>query len=296
MTPEARFEVRTLDARLDTEFIVDFEVPLAATTTAAEGLSSRGLVAGYGPVRILHGIDLAFRPGNLTALVGPNGCGKSTYLGTLARILKPTAGAALLDGHAIHALPTREVARHLALLPQNPITPEAITVYDLISRGRHPHQGMFRQWTEADAQAVESAMAHTGTAEFADRPVDSLSGGQRQRCWLAMTLAQEARILLLDEPTTFLDLRHQVEIMELLVRLKRDLQRTIVVVLHDLNFAAAYSDEVVMMKDGAVVAAGPTVQTFTAERVEAVFGVPVHVVRHPDTGRPWCLPKQDPAR
>lgn len=265
----------------------------AMRAAPAASLASSGLVAGYASYPVLHGIDLSFRTGHVTALLGPNGCGKSTYLGTLARILRPMAGVALLDGRAIHEMPTREVARQLALLPQSPVIPESITVYDLIARGRHPHQGLFRQWTEADADAVAAAMAHTGTAELADRPVDSLSGGQRQRCWLAMTLAQEARIVLLDEPTTFLDLRHQVEIMDLLVRLKRELNRTVVVVLHDLNFAGAYADDIVLMKDGRIVAAGPTAETFRADLIEAVFGVAVRMVRHPDTGRPWCLPRQD---
>lgn len=255
-------------------------------------LASVELAAGYPKLRVLESVTLDFRPGTITALVGPNGCGKSTYLAALARILRPLSGTALLDGQVIHDMPTREVARHLGLLPQSPNAPEAITVYDLVSRGRYPHQGLFRQWTERDASAVESALALTDTGQLADRAVDTLSGGQRQRCWLALTLAQEAEIILLDEPTTFLDLRYQVEILELLVDLTRKHGRTIIVVLHELNLAAAYADSLVMMKDGAIHAAGPIIDTFTSENIEAVFGVPVHVARHPETGRPWCLPRQ----
>lgn len=254
------------------------------------GLTSRHLASGYGAAPVLCDINLAFPPGRLTALVGPNGCGKSTYLSTLARIRRPMSGVVLLDGLAVHQLPTREVARRLALLPQSPIVPEAITAYDLVARGRTPHQGMFQQWTGADSAAVAEAMALTETAQFADRPVDSLSGGQRQRCWLAMTLAQEAEIILLDEPTTFLDLQHQVEVMELLVRLTRGRGRTIIAVLHDLNFASAYADNVVMMKNGRVEAHGPSTFVFTAEQIARVFDVLVRVVAHPDSGRPWCMP------
>lgn len=255
------------------------------------GLAAVGVSAGYGDTTVLNAIDLVVPPGKLTALVGPNGCGKSTFLSALCRILKTTSGQVLLDGKEIHDRPTREVARRLGLLPQSPLVPESISVYDLVSRGRYPHQGLLRQWSQRDADAVADALALTETAEYSQRPVDSLSGGQRQRCWIAMTLAQETGIILLDEPTTFLDLRYQVEILSLLASLVRDHGRTIAVVLHDLNFAAAHADHIVMMKDGRIVASGPTEETFTSERIEAVFQVPVHIVRHPQTGRPWCMPQ-----
>jgi len=255
-------------------------------------LASRNLVAGYDKLPVLDDVTLDFAPGTMTALVGPNGCGKSTYLSVLARILAPRAGSAVLDGRAIHRMPTREVARRLGLLPQNPNAPESITVYDLVSRGRYPHQGVFRQWTAVDEAAVETALRLTDTEHLADRHVDTLSGGQRQRAWLALTLAQEAATILLDEPTTFLDLRYQVEILELLHRLTRELGRTIVVVLHELNLTAAFADNLVMMREGRIHAAGPTADTFTADNVESVFGIPVHVAQHPETGRPWCLPRQ----
>lgn len=259
-------------------------------------LASRDLVAGYSNVPVLHDVSLDFERSTVTALVGPNGCGKSTYLGVLARILAPESGTAILDGKAIHAMPTRKVAQRLGLLPQSPVAPEAITVYDLVSRGRYPHQGVFRQWTDIDEAAVETALQLTDTVQLADRPVDSLSGGQRQRCWLALTLAQEAEVILLDEPTTFLDLRYQIEILELLVRLTREYRRTVVVVLHELNLTAAHADNLVMMKDGRVHAAGTVDAVFTAGNIEAVFGVAVHILSHPETGRPVCVQRQRSVR
>ncbi|WFS04346.1 ABC transporter ATP-binding protein [Rhizobium tumorigenes] len=253
-------------------------------------LSAREVSAGYGRQTVLAGISLDIGAGKLTALVGPNGCGKSTMLATIARLMKPSAGNVLLEGHDIHVLPTRSVARKLGLLPQSPVVPEGLTVYDLVSRGRHPHQGFLKQWTDKDEQAVRQALEVTDLSDLLHRPVDSLSGGQRQRCWIAMALAQQTPVILLDEPTTYLDLHYQVEVMELLRHLAHDHDRTIVVVLHDLNFAIQYADCVVFLKNGAIrhIAADPG--TCTAELIEDVFSVQVIRLTHPQTGKPVFVP------
>lgn len=257
----------------------------------ASRLSAIDLELGYADLPVLKGLSLGVAEGKLTALVGPNGSGKSTLLSAMARLHAPSGGQVLLDGSGIQTYPTKEVARRLAILPQNPIVPEAVTVFDLVSRGRYPHQTMLRRWTEADTIAVERAMEMTNTLEFSTRPVEALSGGQRQRCWIAMALAQETDIILLDEPTSALDLHFQLEILDLLHRLTREHGRTIVIVLHDLNLAASHADHMVFLKDGRIVADGPTNQTCTAEIIETVFGVPVHVLPHPETGRPVFTPR-----
>lgn len=254
------------------------------------GLSAVDLVAGYGAERIVKGVCLDIAPGRLTALVGPNGSGKSTLLATMARLMKPLGGSVLLDGASIHHLPTKAVARRLGLLPQNPVLPEGLTVFDLVARGRYPHQGLLRHWSEADEAAVETALHLTGTHDFADTPVDRLSGGQRQRCWIAMALAQETQTILLDEPTSFLDLRYQVEILDLLHGLTRNHGRTVVAVLHDLNFAVSYADHVVFLKDGSIrgrVAAG---EACRPELIREVFDIEVLVTAHPQTGQPLFVP------
>ena len=192
----------------------------------------------------------------MTTIIGPNGCGKSTLLRTMSRLLKPTSGTVFLDGESIHDLHTRDVARTMALLPQSPIAPDGLLVRDLVGRGRHPHQRWFSQWSPEDERIVDLALEMTDTAALRDRPLDQLSGGQRQRAWIAMTLAQDTDLLLLDEPTTYLDLAHQVEVLDLVTRLNRERGRTVVMVLHDLNLAARYSDTIVVMKDGAVVTQG----------------------------------------
>src|SRR5476649_81530 len=216
------------------------------------GLALEQLCAGYGHRIIVDNVSLTIVPERMTVLAGANGSGKSTLLGAIARLLPPLGGSVLLDGAQIHRLSTKAVARRLAILPQNPAIPAGLTVFDLVSRGRYPHQRLLRQWSEADRRAVENAMTLTGTLAFARREVDSLSGGQRQRCWIAMALAQETDIILLDEPTSFLDLRYQIEILELLSDLTRYHQRTVVVVLHDLNLALNYGDSVVFMKQGKI--------------------------------------------
>jgi iron complex transport system ATP-binding protein len=265
--------------------------PAGTAPSRSPTLSAHGVSYGYAGVPVLHDLTLAIQPGRLTALVGPNGSGKSTLLSLLARLDAPGAGQVRLGETSISSQPTRQVARQIALLPQNPIVPEAVTVFDLVSRGRYPHQTMLQRWTAADTEAVETAMAMTGTLEFAGRPVNALSGGQRQRCWIAMALAQQTDIILLDEPTSALDLHFQLEILDLLHGLTRDHGRTIIIVLHDLNLAASHADRMVFLKDGRIAADGDTSEVCTAATVEAVFGVPVHVLPHPETGRPVFAPR-----
>lgn len=249
------------------------------------------VTAGYGAVPILHTVDFAAAPGRITALVGPNGCGKSTLLKVLARILRPDAGRVALFGEPVMALQTRQIAKRLALLPQGPVAPEGLTVRELVAQGRFPHQSLLRQWTRQDADAVDEAMALTDVAELADRPVTALSGGQRQRCWIAMVLAQDTDVILLDEPTTFLDLRVQVDIMALLYRIAREKGRTLLVVLHELNMAAAYADRIVMMRQGRIVQEGAPLDTVSGENLNHVFDLDAQVIADPETGRPVCIPR-----
>jgi iron complex transport system ATP-binding protein len=246
--------------------------------------------AGYASTTVLNSINLAIPDGQVTILIGPNGCGKSTLLKSLARILKPTGGHVLLDGKDIHSLNTKSVAARLGLLPQGPVAPEGLTVRELVAQGRFPHQSLLRQWTRADEDAVSGAMAITGITDFAERHVDTLSGGQRQRCWVAMVLAQETELILLDEPTTFLDLKVQVDLMDLLTGLAHERGRTLVLVLHELSLAAAYADYLVMIKEGRVVCAGRPDAIFTAERLHDVFGLRASVLRDPASGRLVCVP------
>jgi iron complex transport system ATP-binding protein len=253
-------------------------------------LSTRDLVVGYDERTVLDGLDLALPADAFTVIVGPNACGKSTLLRTMARLLTPHRGAVLLDGTAIRDLPTRQVAQRLGVLPQSPLVPEGVTVADLVGRGRQPYQRWWRQWSERDGAAVEEAMALADVAGLADRPVDTLSGGQRQRVWIAMTLAQDTQALLLDEPTTFLDLAHQVEVLDLLHRLRVERGRTVVAVLHDLNQAARYADHLVAMRAGRVVAAGPPREILDAELVRDVFGLDCVVVPCPVSGAPLVVP------
>ncbi len=248
------------------------------------------ITAGYGAESILKGIDFRAVEGGITALVGPNGCGKSTLLKVMARILLPSDGEVLLDGEPVHDIPTKEVARKLALLPQGPIAPEGLSVRELVSQGRYPHQSLLQQWSPEDCHAVAEAMADTQTEEFADRPVSSLSGGQRQRCWIAMVLAQDTPIILLDEPTTFLDLKVQVDVMTLLQKVAKS-GRTLVVVMHELNIAAAFCDHLVMMREGMIVASGTPRGIMTPERLKQVFDLDAQVIPDPETGRPICVPR-----
>ena len=219
-------------------------------------LEARDLSLGYNDRLVVDGLSLTIPQGRVTVIVGANACGKSTLLRGLARLLKPRGGSVLLDGHDISRLPTREVATRLGILPQQPVAPEGITVADLVGRGRHPHQRFWRQFSADDERAVEAALDATATTDLADRPVDELSGGQRQRVWIALALAQGTPLLLLDEPTTFLDLAHQVEVLDLLADLNDREGRTVVIVLHDLNLACRYAHHMVAMRDGRIVAEG----------------------------------------
>jgi iron complex transport system ATP-binding protein len=245
---------------------------------------------GYGDRTVVDGLDLDVVAGTVTAVIGPNGCGKSTLLRALGRLLKPTAGQVVLDGKRIDRVPTREVAKVLGLLPQAPSAPEGLTVADLVARGRHPHQAWYRQWSADDEDAVAQALDWTGIADLAERPVDQLSGGQRQRAWISMALAQGTDLLLLDEPTTFLDLAHQVDVLELVRRLHSEAGRTVVMVLHDLNLAARYADRLVAMREGRIVAAGRPAEVITEELLEEVFGLAARVIPDPVAGTPLVVP------
>ena len=257
--------------------------------TPTSRLRADGARLGYGNRIISSCLDLAILDAEFTAVVGPNGCGKSTLLKALARLLKPTAGRVILDGRDIHDQPTRQVARKIGILPQSSMVPDGITVSELVARGRFPHQGFARRWTLRDEELVAHAMDEANVTALATRRVDELSGGQRQRAWIAMALAQDTPILLLDEPTTFLDIRHQVELMELLVDLNRR-GRCLVAVLHDLNQAARFSTHLIAMRAGEIVAQGPPGEVVTPGLVEEVFGLPCVVTPDPVTGSPQVTP------
>ena len=259
----------------------------AETTTR---LAAQGVRLAYDDHVVVEHLDLAVPDGQITVIVGPNACGKSTLLRSLARLLRPSVGRVVLDGEMIQSLPTKEVARRLGLLPQSPIAPEGILVVDLVARGRTPHQKLFQQWSAADARAVRAALAATDTIDLADRPVDELSGGQRQRVWSAMALAQQTELLLLDEPTTFLDITHQVAVLDLVHDLNHEQGRTIVVVLHDLNLACRYAHHIVMMRAGEIVASGVPSDVITAESVRDVFGLDCAVIDDPISGTPLVVP------
>ena len=253
-------------------------------------LTARELTLAYDDHTVVHELDLAVPDGQVTVIVGPNACGKSTTLRALGRLLRPKGGSVLLDGAELARIPTKRIARSIGLLPQSPAAPEAITVADLVSRGRQPHQRWWQQWSDEDERAVTDAMTRTDVTELADRPVDELSGGQRQRVWIAMALAQETDLLLLDEPTTFLDIAHQVEVLDLVRRLNHEQGRTVVIVLHDLNQAARYADHLVAMESGRIVAEGHPSEVVTAELVREVFGLESVVVPDPVTGSPLVVP------
>ncbi|WP_413316755.1 ABC transporter ATP-binding protein [Agrococcus sp. 1P02AA] len=252
-------------------------------------LEARGASIGYGDRHVIEGLDVAIPDGSFTVIIGPNACGKSTLLRSLARLLPPTSGRIVLDGDDIRSRPTREVARTIGLLPQTAVAPEGITVVDLVSRGRYPHQGLLQQWSTEDERAVRAALAATSTEDLAKRRVDELSGGQRQRVWIAMVLAQETPLVLLDEPTTFLDIAHQIELLELCRRLHLE-GRTLVAVLHDINQAARYATHLIAMRDGDVVAEGTPTEVVTAELVERVFGVRSRVIDDPESHTPMIVP------
>ncbi len=259
----------------------------ASLVLAAEGVTVR--YPGREP--ILVGLDVAVPPGTFTVIVGGNGCGKSTLLRVLARVLRPEAGRVTLGGGDVARLGAKQFARAVALLAQGAIAPDGITVGDLVARGRYPHQGLLRQWSPADAEAVAGAMERTETAELADRLVADLSGGQRQRVWIALALAQETGLLLLDEPTTYLDLAHQLSVLDLCRDLVDRHGKTVVAVLHDLNHACRYADRIVAMADGRIVASGPPAEVVTAEVVDEVFGVACRIIDDPVSGTPLVVPE-----
>ncbi len=253
-------------------------------------LEASRLSLGYGERLIVDDLSVEIPPGKITVIIGANGCGKSTLLRGLARLLTPAAGAVLLDGKSVHGMPSKEVAKVMGLLPQAPIAPEGITVADLVGRGRYPHQGWFRRWTPEDDRAVAEALAATDTLELAGRPIEDMSGGQRQRVWIAMALAQETDLLLLDEPTTYLDLSHQVEVLDLLTDLNRRRGTTVVIVMHDLNLACRYADHLITMTRGAISAQGTPADVVTSEMIEHVFNMSAAIVADPVSGTPSVVP------
>jgi iron complex transport system ATP-binding protein len=264
------------------------EADVSAHAPAA--LRAEHVTLAYGEHEVASDLTVAIPSGEVTVIVGANACGKSTLLRALARLLRPRSGTVLLDGEDVHRLPTREVATRLGILPQTPIAPDGITVADLVARGRYPHQGWFRRWTDADEAALVRALEDTSTLELADRHVDELSGGQRQRVWIAMALAQDTEVLLLDEPTTFLDLAHQIDVLDLVRQLNRTKGRTVVAVLHDLNQAFRYADHVIAMRAGAVLAQGPPAELATPELIEQIFGLRCQVIADPVAGTPMVVP------
>ncbi|MCG8349719.1 MAG: ABC transporter ATP-binding protein [Chloroflexales bacterium] len=252
-------------------------------------LRAEHLTLAYDTEAIIAQLNLHIPIGQITALVGPNGCGKSTLLRGLARLLKPRAGTVLLDGKAIHSIPTRELAKQLGILPQAPVAPEGLTVRELVAQGRYPHQAWLQQWSAIDEAAVNKALAITKMESMADLPVDVLSGGQRQRAWIALTLAQETTIILLDEPTTFLDLAHQIEVLHLLEQLNREEKRTIIMIVHDLNHATRHAHHLIALRAGQVVASGAPLDVVTPALLHQVFGVEADVLPDPRTGVPLCI-------
>ncbi|WP_040807970.1 ABC transporter ATP-binding protein [Nocardia concava] len=253
-------------------------------------LAAENITLGYGERVIVDGLSVDIEPGLITTVIGPNGCGKSTLLRSLGRLLRPKSGRVLLDGKAISTMKTKDVARIVGMLPQTPVAPEGLTVADLVARGRHPHQSWLRQWSADDEAEVATALEQTGIADLAGRTLDELSGGQRQRAWISMALAQGTDILLLDEPTTYLDLAHSLEVLDLVDRLHDDFGRTVVMVLHDLNLAIRYSDRLIVMHAGRIVAQGLPADIITADLLREVFGLRAEVLEDPVSGRPMIVP------
>lgn len=253
-------------------------------------LHVKDVSVGYGERTVLNTLNVDIKRGAVTSIVGPNGCGKSTLLRTMSRLLNPTKGEIVLDGKSIHDIPTRKLATQLGLLPQTPIAPDGIVVADLVGRGRTPHQGILGRWSQQDYDIVAEALETTGISDLAERSIDELSGGQRQRVWIAMALAQRTDTLLLDEPTTYLDVKHQLDVLDLLTELNRDRGTTIVMVLHDLNLAARYSDELVAVSGGKVFAHGHPREVITKENVKSVFGIDSVIITDPVSDQPAVMP------
>lgn len=253
-------------------------------------LTGEALTLGYGDFRVADGLNVAIPDGKFTAIIGPNGCGKSTLLRTLSRLMKPLGGQVRLDGEAIQRFATKEVARRIGLLAQNASAPGDITVQELVARGRYPHQPLFTRWRDEDERAVQKAMDATGVTALADQSVDTLSGGQRQRAWIAMVLAQETSILLLDEPTTWLDISHQIDLLELLSALNREQGYTLTAVLHDLNQACRYANHLIALRDGKIIAEGAPSEIVDAALIEAIYGLRCMIIEDPVTGTPLVVP------
>lgn len=253
-------------------------------------LAAKGICVTLQKNTILNNLDIEIPDQKVSIIIGPNACGKSTLLRSLARLQAVSAGEVLLDGKNISQQNSRSVAQRLAILPQIPTAPEAMRVIDLVSRGRTPYQTPLSQWSEEDAEKVAEALAFTGMTDWAHRTLDCLSGGQRQRAWIAMALAQDTDLLLLDEPTTFLDLPHQIELLELTAKLNRERQRTIVMVLHDINLAARYGDHLIAMKSGAIYAQGTPDHVINEDNMKAIFDLQCHIIRDPNYGTPHLIP------
>ncbi|AJY73830.1 ABC transporter ATP-binding protein [Paenibacillus beijingensis] len=253
-------------------------------------LEARGLGLSYGDTFIFKDLNLTIPEGKITVFIGSNGCGKSTLLRSMARLMKPQHGSVVLSGGDIASMSTKEVARKLAILPQGPTAPEGLTVLQLVKQGRYPYQSWLKQWSAEDEEAVSSALEATGLSDLAERAVDSLSGGQRQRAWIAMTLAQQTPVILLDEPTTYLDLTHQIEVLDLLYEMNDRERRTIVMVLHDLNLACRYADHIVAIRQGKIQAQGRPDEVVTTELIEAVFQLKCEIIADPLYGTPLCIP------
>lgn len=262
----------------------------AFTDKATSRVAAADLQVGYGDRTIIDGLDITIPDSKVTTIVGPNGCGKSTLLRSLVRLLKPTGGQVLLDGADIATMKTKDVARILGLLPQNPVAPEGLTVVDLVSRGRHPHQSWYRQWSNDDEVAVTRALEQTNCIDLAERTIDALSGGQRQRVWIALTLAQQTDVVMLDEPTTYLDLSHSIDVLDLVDDLCSEHGKTIIMVLHDLNLAIRYSDWLVVMKEGAIIREGAPADVITTDLLQEAFGLRSQVLEDPVTGDPMIVP------
>ncbi|EJL20437.1 MULTISPECIES: ABC transporter ATP-binding protein [Brevibacillus] len=255
-----------------------------------QALETQRLTLSYGERNIIEALDLNIPRGKITVFIGSNGSGKSTLLRSLARLLKPKEGAILLEGESIAKRSTKEVAKRLAILPQGPSAPEGLTILQLVKQGRYPYQNWLQQWSEEDEQMVNKALAATQLTDMANRAVDSLSGGQRQRAWIAMTLAQGTETILLDEPTTYLDMSHQIEILDLLFELNQTEQRTIVMVLHDLNLACRYAHHIVAVHNQTVVAEGAPNEVLTTDLVRTVFDMDCQITQDPLYGTPMCIP------
>ncbi|RRN70378.1 ABC transporter ATP-binding protein [Agrobacterium deltaense] len=253
-------------------------------------IAGKGIDIAYGQRRIIERLDLAIPERCFTALIGPNGSGKSTLLRTFAGLMKPSGGSILLDGKYLNGLSPRDVARKVGVLLQGPVAPEGLTVGDLVRQGRYPHRSLFSRWSAQDQEACDEALMLTGTTDISDRALDSLSGGQRQRAWIAMTLAQQGEAILLDEPTTYLDLEHQVELMNLITTLVSRHGKTVVAVLHDINQAARYAQHIVILHDGRVTAAGTPDMVISSQTIADVFKVKTVVIRDPVAGTPLCIP------